>query len=54
MCVVLRECFVYVEWGGERSFQVLWLEHSGIVGELESAITSLLDSMIISGCIPLA
>ena len=47
----LRECYDCVDWGVERSFSVLCLRHSGIVGKLESAITLLLDSMIISVCI---
>ena len=35
----------------ERSFPVLCLRHSGIVGGLKSAITLLLDSMMLSLCI---
>ena len=44
---------VLIVWNGvvERSFPVLCLMHSGIVGKLASAITFSLDSMMFSLCI---
>ena len=49
---ILREGYDCVEWGVGEVFPSGMFENSGVVGELESAITPLLDSMMFSLCIP--